>query len=307
MARAAAPPRTPPAPPGGPRAAALAATVQYLVFEPGLYSVDIIAEQAAATDMGLVLPCARIEPVPATAARPGRASIVGPGEAGWLWRRPEPAFVLVAGGRAGAVMTIYRANDGMPAPEIRIRHIHTQLGAPPGAPAPAPVGPPAPETPGRAATVALDILAHITRVGDVRGQAGAWVGQPGGGKPIEGFSVTPADAALPAPIPPLTPPLEPPVLTPDDIEYQAILGNNWSTPWFSGGAFCGSRGLMLPLLGFSVRPRGAAAEAFECVYRGRFIGGGVSAECRDGAPCHSGDAPLEAFFLVARRREGRQG
>jgi hypothetical protein len=31
-----------------------------------------------------------------------------------------------------------------------------------------------------------------------------------------------------------------------DIEYQAVLGRGWLSPWIEGGKFCGSRGMALP-------------------------------------------------------------
>lgn len=261
-----------------PRSANLVATVQYLVFEPGLYSVDIIADHSAPTDMGLALPCVRIEAVPATTASPGKASVVDPRGDGWLWRRADPSFVLVTGGRAGALISIFRADDGMAAPEIRIRHINTTVGIPAKA-AVARFGQ-------GEGGVPLALLAHITRVGDVTEVGGGWLGGFGSGVPVEGFAITPAAT-----------------LRPEDIEYQAILGTNWSTPWFAGGEFCGSRGLMLPLLGLCVRLKGEAAAAFECCYQGRFIGGQTRGPCRDGETCQAGDAPLEAFQVVVRRRQ----
>ena len=45
----------------------------------------------------------------------------------------------------------------------------------------------------------------------------------------------------------------------DDIEYQAVLGRGWMSPWVEGGQFCGSRGMALPILGLRVRLRGASA------------------------------------------------
>ena len=50
-------------------------------------------------------------------------------------------------------------------------------------------------------------------------------------------------------------------IAPEDIEYQAVLGRNWLSPWVEGGKFCGSRGMALPLLGLKVRLKGAAAKA----------------------------------------------
>jgi hypothetical protein len=267
----------------------LVATAQHLVFDPGLYAVQVVAEPGPPSGIGLTLPCIRLEPVPPTPARPGRASFVDAIENGWLWRRAAPAFIIVVGGRAGAILTIYRANAGMAAPEIRISAVQSAIGA--GAvaavaaePARTTPPPPAPDPD----TVPLTVLAHVTRAGDVVESMGGWIGKAGEGMPIEGFSLTPSSP-----------------LGPDDIEYQGILSNNWSTPWFSGGQFCGSRGLMLPLLGFRARLT-KPDTAFELIYSGRFADGQASGPHHDGESCHVGDAPLEAMQVVLRHRKAAQ-
>jgi hypothetical protein len=69
---------------------------------------------------------------------------------------------------------------------------------------------------------------------------GVWAMAPGGGA-IEGFAVrTEADL----------------------LEYQAILGREWASPWMGAGEFCGSRGLALPLIGVRVQARPAHAERY---------------------------------------------
>ncbi len=55
-------------------------------------------------------------------------------------------------------------------------------------------------------------------------------------------------------------------VAPQDLEYQAVLGRGWLSPWIEGGKFCGSRGMALPLLGLNVRLKGEAAKTHECTY-----------------------------------------
>ena len=86
-------------------------------------------------------------------------------------------------------------------------------------------------------------MAHVQRTGDMPGKIGEWVGTRGSRQWIEGFSLTPRDGIKPA-----------------DIEYQAVLGRGWLSPWIEGGKFCGSRGMALPLLGLKVRLKGARGE-----------------------------------------------
>ncbi len=269
-------------PNAAPKPSDLVATVQHLVFEPGLYTMHIGASRSSTTDLGVKLPCVRLEAVPPTPARPGRANVVNTREAGWLSPSDEPSFVLVVGGQAGAILTIYRANDGMAPPEIRLRHVFTGTGDQPpsnGAgrgparPEPAPAG------------IRIDALAHVSSLGDMTDRNGNWVGRAGSGSPIEGFALTPP-ADFPA----------------DALEYQAILGNNWNTPWFRGGEFCGSRGLMLPLLGFRVQLKGPAAAEYECQYWGQFLGGKAVGPVTGGEACASSETPLEALRVMVVRR-----
>jgi hypothetical protein len=273
----------------------IVATAQHLMFEPGLYALDFSAPQSVVTDVGLLLPCARLEPVP---ARPGAGqAFVSIGAGGWLTGNGEAAYVLVSGAAAGLVLTIYKASDRMEAPQIRIRHITSQ-GMTPAATPPSRVGseprvstPPSVTAPGAlpgadapALGIPLTLLAHIRGAGDVRTDNG-WAGRPGSGAPIEGFALMPAGA-----------------LSAENVEYQAVLGHNWNTPWFRGGEFCGSRGLALPLLGLRVRVTGIAADSYECSVWGRFIGMAPVGPVTGGEACAAGDAALEAFRVVITPR-----
>jgi hypothetical protein len=156
----------------------------------------------------------------------------------------------------------------------------------------APVQAPAAAAPGPAAggtappPVSADIVAHVQRVGDVGGQFGAWTGTRGSGSWVEGFSVTPPKGLAPA-----------------DLEYQAVLGRGWLSPWIEGGKFCGSRGMALPLLGLNVRLRGEAAKTHECTYFATFVDGSSVGPVPAGEACQADSlAALEAFQIVLRRR-----
>ncbi len=260
----------------------LASTVQFLVFDPGLFILDLTAAQSTNTDMGFRLPAIRLDTTPPTQLRPGRAVVTGAVDGGWIWRTDEPVFVLVTGGRAGMLLTIYRTNTAAAAPEIRFRQISTSLGQSGAAQAGTPTAVTAADT----GLVPLTVLAHVRVVGDVTAPGGAWLGKSGSNAPIEGFSIAPGPDVAAA-----------------DIEYQAVLGNSWNTPWFAGGEFCGSRGMLLPLLGFRVRLKGAAAAAYACHYQGHFAGSAAPVVCVDGEVCAQGDAPLEAIQVTIVKRE----
>lgn len=336
----------------GAGAAGLEVTGQFLAFEPGLYAVDVLPGRSVATDVGLRLPCVRLEPLPASPGA-GRAFVSGAAEGGWL-SGGASAFVLVTGGQTRVMLTVYKAAGGMAPPELRIHPLGAAgsldtardsgaSGAPaavglPGlagrpdkaagrdmAPAPAtagtraPLAPAVPRTavpaaasPGSPARVAdpaptsmpatdaapavdagraggkarsgVVLMAHVQGVGDLFADGAGWAGRAGGGTPVEGFSVLPDGAGV------------------EDIEYQAILGDQWNTPWTRGGGFCGSRGMALPILGFRVRLTGAAAQRLECRYWGSFVGGGEVGPLSDGAACQAGQAFLEAVRIVISPR-----
>ncbi len=316
-APAQAPAAVPGARPGRDAEAGLEVTGQFLAFEPGLYAVDVVSARSAATDVGLRLPCVRLEPLPASAGA-GQAFVSGAAEGGWL-AGGATAFVLVAGGRTRVMLTVYKAAGGMASPELRVRPLGTAAGlaeaqgaaagapgrtapgtaaretAPPPAAAmpaagPAPVADaapkpaPAPPRPSPAAGTGVVLLAHVQGVGDLFADAQGWAGRAGSGAPLEGFSVTAEGVAA------------------EEIEYQAILGDQWNTPWTRGGGFCGSRGMALPILGFRVRLVAAAAERLDCRYWGAFVGRGEVGPLGDGAACQAGPAFLEALRIVVTPR-----
>jgi hypothetical protein len=279
-----------PSPLAGRARTPLEATAQLLTFAPGLYAVDFVVSRSAITDAGLRLPCARLEPVPAGPGQTGRCFVSIMAEAGWLSQSDQPTFVRAVGGTAGVMLTIYTVAGDIAPPEIRIRRIQADA---PGFAAPAAAVPtPAVTTAvnGAPDVVPLLQLVHVQTVGDVQAGTEQWAGRPGSGRQVEGFGVT---------IPTTQPPHE---LKPEHLEYQAIMGEQWNTPWARGGAFCGSRGMGLPLLGFRFRLIGPHAENYVCTYWGSFANKGIAGPIRAGAACESDGAVLEALRIVITRR-----
>ena len=110
------------------------------------------------------------------------------------------------------------------------------------------------------------------------------MGEPGSKRWVEGFALAPAG------------------LTPSDIEYQAVLGRGWLSPWAEGGQFCGSRGMSLPILGLRVRLRGAAAEGASLLVSATFMDGTRVGPVADGGAVEAESlAPLEAFQITLQR------
>ena len=130
--------------------------------------------------------------------------------------------------------------------------------------------------------VVADIVAHIRNVGDLGGACGSWIGAPESASWIEGFCITPRQGVVPA-----------------DIEYHGVLDFGRPSPWASGGEFCGTRGMTLPLRGICVRLRNAATATYQCFYSARFQDGSTVGPLQAGEVCQSTSlAPLVAFQIV---------
>ena len=107
------------------------------------------------------------------------------------------------------------------------------------------------------------------------------MGERGSQNWIEGFAVAPSRH-----------------IRPENIEYQAVLGKGWLSPWSEGGQYCGSRGMALPILGLRVRLKGEAAEQYDVRVSASFTDGSSIGPV-DGTETAEAPslAPLEAFLV----------
>jgi LPS sulfotransferase NodH len=141
--------------------------------------------------------------------------------------------------------------------------------------------------PAAASAVVADTVAHIHNVGDVTGACGAWIGVPGSGLWIEGFSITPRQG-----------------MAIGDIEYLGIKDSGQPLPWLSGSVFCGTRGLSAPLRGIAMRLRNTALARYGCAYNARFVDGTEIGPVAAGHVCQAGSlAPLETFQLLISHKD----
>ena len=275
-----------------------------MALDPGLYCVfSAPGSVAPAADTGL--PTVRISAAPGAAT--GRVEVVGLHPGGYIG--PDSAtLVRVAEARSAVLVTVYQAkNTRAEAPQIQVVRISGDTQVVPPAAAAAMTGDAA--VTGEAAVGLLapartprevHVVAHIYGRGDVGGEIGAWMGEPGSKRWIEGFAVAPAGEVPAA-----------------DVEYQAVLGRGWLSPWSEGGQFCGSRSMALPILGLRVRLRGASAGTHRVVLSATFVDGSKVGPVGDGEPCEAASlAALEAFHLqfepigaatAAAKAGGRQG
>jgi hypothetical protein len=290
----------------GNRVAELQVSAHLMTLESGLFCV-FPAPGSPMPDPVTSLPGVRITPAPGLAGRPEAVSVSTFREDGWL--NGTAALVRVTDGTAQILVTIYQDKGQDAAPRLQVLRLSGDPAAPgvatpipaaaaPGAPAPVapavpvqaqkPVGAktPAASEPGAEPQATPEMMAHVQRMGDVTCDLGDWLGVKGSRQWVEGFGLAPRDGIA---------------LT--DIEYQAVLGRNWLSPWVDGGKYCGSRGMALPLLGIKVRLKNEAAKRFDVTYSATFIDGSSAGPASNGEPCESESlAALEAFQISVKPR-----
>jgi hypothetical protein len=184
---------------------------------------------------------------------------------GWVGSDEVAALVRVARGTAPVMVTVYHSPHGGEAPKLQVTRLSGG---------------------GAAEPIRKQIVAHIQTRGDVGADFDEWMGVRGSKNWIEGFAITPPED-----------------ISAEDIEYQAVLGRDWLSPWSEGGQFLGSRGMALPVLGFKVRLRGDAAEQYDCVYEASFVDGSSAGPVENGEVCECESlSPLESFIVSLRPR-----
>ncbi|MFT8307923.1 hypothetical protein [Acetobacter malorum] len=258
-----------------------------MTLQTGLFCVFLAPGQQPPTAAGL--PGVRLSQPPVRDE--GNISIVTFDEDGWLGGQNGAALIRVQQGPAQVLVTVYQ-ELGSPhdAPRLQVVQLSHNANAGPVAQH-APVAPPAP-APAASNPSAAEIGAHIQRRGDVMSRVGEWMGEPGSHAWIEGFGVAPSE-----------------MIGADDIEYQAVLGKGWLSPWVEGGKYCGSRGMALPILGLCIRLKGKAAKKYICRVTATFTDGTRVGPVDTGEPIETASlAPLEAFLLeILPREEGGRG
>jgi hypothetical protein len=237
----------------------------------------------------------RITPAPGLAGRPEAISVSTFREDGWL--NGTAALVRVTDGSAQILVTIYQQKGLDAAPRLQVLRLNGEptagsaIDAAVLAPSPGPeraTGPAIATPESVAPPTSPEVMAHIQRMGDVGCALGEWLGSKGSHDWVEGFGLAPLEG-VPA----------------SELEYQAVLGRNWLSPWVEAGKFCGSRGMALPLLGLKVRLKGTAAKLFECSYAATFVDGSSAGPVNNGETCESESlAALETLQIIIKRRDG---
>lgn len=266
----------------------LRVSAHLMTLDTGLFC--IVCNPSKGADAVTGLPGVRVTLSPGPAGRPEAVTICTFRDDGWMTPFGDASLVRIHSGPAQVMVTVYQsptAPEGS-APNLQVLRL-SDSAVPPQSRAPVAAAAAALPRPAAGQPVApkmMDMLAHVQGAGDIGCMLGERVGEPGSGRWIEGFAVAPTNGVAVG-----------------DIEYQAVLGRDWLSPWVEGGQFCGSRGMSLPLLGLRLRLRGAAAEAFECSYSATFVDGTSVGPVAAGEPCESPElAALESVVIDIRPR-----
>jgi hypothetical protein len=267
---------------GQKRVTELRVTGHLMTLETGVFCVYQAPGSALGWDE-TGLPGVRISLPPGLAGNPEAVSISTFRPDGWLSGRDAAALVRVSEGPAQVLVTVYQSPSQGPdgAPRLQVLRL-TADGA----------GAAMPQGNGAAAAAATVeppyVVAHVQRTGDVGARMGDWLGTRGSKLWIEGFAIVP-----------------PKDVSPEDLEYQAVLGRGWNSPWMEGGKFCGSRGMALPLLGVRARLKGDAAKTHVLRYAATFVDGTEVGPVKEGEACEAESlAALEALQVMLEPRGG---
>jgi GT2 family glycosyltransferase len=270
----------------------LAASLQVLPLMAGLYLFSVKPSNAAPPVSGgrLRLPAMHVGVGPGVP--PDQVEFMaGPMTHGaWLIAPADLLVVKVNGTGAALMLNSVRAPDGATL-SIKVERLNGRVET---ASSPAPASATAIATAQAAAEpsvatftggdrelpLAVHIAAHIRSRGDMNFTAVPWAGRVAPGLWIESFAVRPLER-----------------FEAKDLEYKALTGSGFETPWLSDGTACGTQGMGVPLVGFALRFKGSAASGYDCEYSGYFQSGVTVGPLRNGSPCRSTVAndPLEGI------------
>lgn len=262
----------------------LKVSAHIMTLETGVYCV-FHAPGTQHVDPATGLPGVRVTLPPDSDAGAGGVTIRTFKDDGWMGGSDAAALVKIPKGPARILITVYqRVGAAEAAPKIQIQQLsdgsltpRQGAGLEAAAAAAAAARPIQPGDPSTA-----EVAAHIQRRGDVVAPLGEWMGERGSQRWIGGFAIAPRGEGV----------------TKADVEYQAVLGRGWLSPWAEGGQYCGSRGMALPILGLRVRLKGDAASTHNVRVTASFTDGSTAGPVDGSKTCEAESlAPLEAFLV----------
>lgn len=258
-----------------PKPVPLQAATQAVPFPAGIYRFSVRAASPIVDGAtGTPFPALLVAVGPGTL--PGTVEFVGASTAvsAWLCNVGDVLVARINGKGATLILSSLRTPADTQPFDIQVE----QVGAA--------AAPQLPDT-SQATSLKLSLEVHLKGQGDVQFADSEWAGRAGSGVWIEAISVKPQE-----------------VLRASEIECKGLAANGFETPWLSDGAFCGSRGAGLPLIGFAVRLKPEAAKQYDVEYSAYFRSGVTVGPLRNGVPCRSKTAgdPLEAVQIRVVKR-----
>ena len=280
----------------------LTVSVEILPLKKGIYQFSVQSAQPrrVGEDGEIILPAVHVGLGPGIPSDTLQMMTGLRNEGAWLYEQGDTIILKVAHGPAPVLLTSVRAAGAAPL-DIFVERLDGKKPSPSKVPQAASAAPALPSTPalqlaerpprpdfGGRKVLKIDVMTHIQVKGDVTFSNSYWAGAIGEKLAIEAFSVTPLED-----------------IAASDIEYKALTASGVETPWVEGGALCGTRQQNLPLVAFAVRLKGAAAQLYDCDYRGAFRSGKIVGSVTNGAPCQSASASdfLEGIQLSLVERK----
>lgn len=256
----------------------LKVSAHLMTLEPGVFCIFHAAGQKVDQETGLPGVRVTVPPEHGSGDAAGRVSILSFDDGGWIGGADNAALIRVTGEVAQVLITIYqRMGASEAAPKIQIQQLSESRNPTLSKVAAAQRVTEPSAHPSEVENA--EVSAHVQRRGDVVAKLGDWMGERGSQRWIEGYALSPRGE-----------------LGKGDIEYQAVLGRGWLSPWSEGGQYCGSRGMALPILGLRVRLRGEAAQRNTLKVRATFTDGSSAGPVDGTKTCEAESlAPLEAF------------
>lgn len=265
------------------------ASVSFLPLTQGLYLFSVRSNHPTSSGGEQVsLPAMQVTPAPGTPAGHIEFMMGGSTVDGWLvgWHNQIVAKVTAP---SAVISLLSVLVPGMTPLEIEVQRLdqsRPESQALAAAPAPQVISP----LPSTQISFPLDIVAHIQNHGDVTFHEAQWAGMPEEGLWIESIAIAPHGA-----------------ISSDAIEYKAITATGVETPWVTGGAPCGTRGIGVPITGFALRARPQpGAPQLICEYGAISLSGSTIGPVRNGVPCYSSDSsdPIAAIWVSIGGKAG---
>ncbi len=125
---------------------------------------------------------------------------------------------------------------------------------------------------------------------EIKGTFNQWLMRPGAPYGIEGLRIS-----------------MPVELDKEDIQYRAIFGPKWQSPWKFGNEYCGSREINLPINGFTIQLSDRAKVLYTLSYSGLFANGVVIGPVGVGEVCASPDFQILVGMRISIHKTNFDG